>query len=125
MGILDGLVGNVLGALGKGGVQPDALGPSLNSALANTQFGSLDGVLSQLQSSGLGPHVASWLGQGSNMPISADDLRSALGNEELQKIGTSLGIPMDQVGDILAKVLPQTVDKLSPNGTLTPPTAPT
>ncbi|WEK51638.1 MAG: YidB family protein [Candidatus Kaistia colombiensis] len=128
MGIFDGLVGNVLGALqGKQGegVQPDALGQALNGALANTQFGSLDGVLSQLQSSGLGAHVTSWLGQGSNMPISADQLRSALGNEELQKIGTQLGIPMDQVGEMLAKVLPATVDKLSPTGTLTPPSGPT
>lgn len=124
MGIFDGIVGNVLGALqGKNGegVQLDALGQALNGALANTQFGSLDGVLNQLQSSGLGAQVASWLGQGSNLPISADDLRSALGNEQLQTIGTQLGIPMDQVGELLAKVLPPTVDKLSPDGTLTPP----
>lgn len=128
MGIFDGLVGNVLAALqGKEGegVQSDALGQALNGALANTQFGSLDGVLSQLQSSGLGAQVASWLGQGNNLPISADQLRSALGNEELQKLGTQLGIPMDQVGEMLAKVLPATVDKLSPNGTLTPPAGPT
>lgn len=127
MGILDGLVGNVLSALqGQGqGTQPEALGDTLNKALANTQFGNLDGVLSQLQSSGLGAHVASWLGQGNNLPVSADQLRSALGNEELQKLGTSLGIPMDQVGDLLAKVLPQTVDTLSPTGTLTPPSTPT
>lgn len=126
MGIFDGLVGNVLGALkGQEGAEPGALGQALNGALANTQFGSLDGVLSQLQSSGLGTQVASWLGNGSNLPVSADDLRSALGNEELQKLGTQLGIPMDQVGDLLAKVLPATVDKLSPNGTLTPPSGPT
>lgn len=127
MGIFDGIVGNVLGALqGKTGegVQLDTLGQTLNDALANTQFGSLDGVLNQLQSSGLGTQVASWLGQGSNMPISADDLRSALGNEQLQTIGTQLGIPMDQVGELLAKLLPPTVDKLSPDGTLTPPTPP-
>ncbi len=127
MGIFDGIVGNVLGALqGKNGegVQLDALGQALNGALANTQFGSLDGVLNQLQSSGLGAQVASWLGQGSNLPISADDLRSALGNEQLQTIGTQLGIPMDQVGELLAKVLPPTVDKLSPDGTLTPPPPP-
>ncbi|MCX5568153.1 YidB family protein [Kaistia nematophila] len=128
MGIFDGLVGNVLAALqgqqGEG-VQPDALGQALNGALANTQFGSLEGVLSQLQSSGLGAQVASWLGQGNNLPISADQLREALGNEELQKLGTQLGIPMDQVSDILAKVLPPTVDQLSPNGTLAPPAGPT
>ena len=127
MGILDGLVGNVLGALqGQGqageGVQPEALGQTLNNALANTPFGSLDGVLGQLQSSGLGAQVASWLGKEGNLPISADDLRAALGNEPLQKIGTSLGLPMDQVGDLLAKVLPATVDKLSPDGTLNVPT---
>ena len=127
MGILDGLVGNVLGALqGQGqageGVQPEALGQTLNNALANTPFGSLDGVLGQLQSSGLGAQVASWLGKDGNLPISADDLRAALGNEQLQKIGTSLGLPMDQVGDLLAKVLPATVDKLSPDGTLNVPT---
>ncbi|MCX5581558.1 YidB family protein [Kaistia terrae] len=127
MGILDGLVGNVLSALqGQGqageGVQAEALGQTLNNALANTPFGSLDGVLGQLQNSGLGEQVASWLGKEGNLPISADDLRAALGNEQLQKIGTSLGLPMDQVGDLLAKVLPATVDKLSPDGTLNLPT---
>ncbi|BCP51533.1 hypothetical protein K32_01500 [Kaistia sp. 32K] len=125
MGILDGLLGNVLSALKGQGSSPEALGETLNKALANTQFGSLDGVLSQLQSSGLGTQVASWLGQGDNLPISADELRSALGNEQLQKLGTQLGIPMDQVGELLAKVLPPTVDKLSPDGMLKPPIGPT
>lgn len=124
MGTFDSLIGSVMNALtgqGGDGVQPDAIGKALNGVLANTQYGSLDGLLAQLKSSGLGEQVASWLGTGSNLPIDPDQIRAALGNEELQKLGTSLGIPMDQVGDMLARVLPPTVDKLSPNGTLTPP----
>ncbi|WP_051094114.1 YidB family protein [Kaistia granuli] len=82
---------------GGDGVQPDAIGKALDGVLANTPYGSLDGLLAQLKSSGLGDQGAPWLGTGRNLPINPDQIRAALGNEELQKLGTSLGIPMDKI----------------------------
>jgi uncharacterized protein YidB (DUF937 family) len=122
MSLFDGLLNGVLQSLsdGKPG-SSETIGDMLNKALANTQFGSLQGVLDQLQSSGLGAEVTSWLGQGGNLPVSVDQIRAALGNEQLQKLAAQFGIPLDQVASVLAQHLPAAVDKLSPNGTLSTP----
>jgi uncharacterized protein YidB (DUF937 family) len=90
----------------------------LSQLLANTNLGSVGGLLQQLQQGGLGGQVASWLGNGANHAISPDQLRSALGNEELQQMAQSAGLPIDKLLAILTQQLPQTVDKMSPNGTL-------
>jgi uncharacterized protein YidB (DUF937 family) len=111
-GVLKGLAGQQ-GQAGGGG-----LGGILGQVLGNTNLGSLGGLLDQLQKSGLGPQVSSWLGNGANLPISVDQLRQALGDDTIRQLGTSLGIPVDQLLNQLSQHLPATVDKLSPNGTL-------
>ena len=82
------------------------------------QAGGLDGILSKLNEAGLGQEVSSWIGTGSNLPISADQIRAALGNEEVQKLAASFGVPVEQLSEILAQHLPATVDQASPDGTL-------
>jgi uncharacterized protein YidB (DUF937 family) len=77
--------------------------------------------LQQLQQGGLGGQVASWLGNGENHAVSADQLRSALGNEQLQQMARSAGLPIDKLLATLSQQLPQTIDKMSPNGTLQEP----
>ncbi|MCX5513029.1 hypothetical protein C3941_01885 [Kaistia algarum] len=119
MGMFDGLLNSVLQGLGGKDGDPSSLGQTLNNALAKTEFGSLQGVLDHLQTSGLGAQVASWLGNGSNLPIDVEQIRGALGNAELQKLATQFGIPLDQISGMLAQYLPDAVDKLSPNGKLT------
>ena len=64
----------------------------------------------------------SWLGQGENQPLTPDEIRQALGNAKLQEMAKSLGIPVEQVADVLAKALPSAVDQASPNGVLDPKT---
>jgi uncharacterized protein YidB (DUF937 family) len=111
-GVLKGLAGQQ-GQAGGGG-----LGGILGQVLANTDLGSLGGLLDQLQKSGLGPQVSSWLGNGANLPVSVDQLRQALGDDTIRQISASLGIPIDQLLNQLSQHLPATVDKLSPSGTL-------
>jgi uncharacterized protein YidB (DUF937 family) len=74
--------------------------------------------LDKLQQSGLGPQVSSWLGDGKNLPITADQLKAALGNEQIQQIAADFGLPMDKILATVAEHLPAIVDKLSPNGKL-------
>jgi uncharacterized protein YidB (DUF937 family) len=50
--------------------------------------------------------------------MAPDQLRSALGSEQLQQMAQAAGLPIDKLLAILAQQLPQTVDKMSPNGTL-------
>ncbi|MGO1077784.1 YidB family protein [Inquilinus sp. CA228] len=110
------LFDSIKGAIG------DAAGPQglLSNALA--QVGGLQGILAKLQAGGLGDQVKSWVGTGANLPVSAEQIRSALGNEQVQQIAAAIGIPTDTVLAFLSEHLPKTVDQATPDGTL-PPTA--
>jgi uncharacterized protein YidB (DUF937 family) len=88
--------------------------------LAKTNLGDLQGLVTKLQQGGLNDQVQSWLGNGANLPVTADQLRAALGNEQVQQIARELGLPIDGALKLLAEHLPTVVDQASPNGTLQP-----
>ena len=85
--------------------------------------GGLNALLDQLRRSGYENQVNSWLGRGPNEPITADDLRKVLDNEQIRQMAQKLGVPMDQLFPTLAEALPATVDHHSPDGTLHEPKA--
>ncbi len=78
----------------------------------------LQGVVNRLQQNGLGAQVVSWLGNGSNIAITPDELRNALGNDHVKMIAAKLGLSTDDALKVLAEHLPAAVDKASPNGAL-------
>ena len=127
MGLFDDLGGGLKGALGQmlgqaaGQLEANALPGLLNQVLGNTQLGNVGGLLAKLQEGGLAGQVASWLGNGSNMPVGADQLRAALGSEQVQQIANSLGLPTDKILEVLSEHLPGAIDRMSPNGTLEEP----
>ncbi len=115
--IFGSILGSALkGLTGQGGT--GALSDILSQVLGRTDLGSIGGLLQQLQQSGLGAQVASWLGNGENLPISVDQLKSALGDQHLRQLATQLGLPVDQLLSQLSQHLPGAVDHMSPNGTL-------
>jgi uncharacterized protein YidB (DUF937 family) len=103
-----GMLKGVAGELGK---QAPTI---LSQVLANS--GGLQGVVNKLQQAGLDKQVASWLSNGQNIPVTKEQLRAAINDKELQQIARSLGVPVDQALDVLAKYLPEAVDQASPNG---------
>src|SRR5271156_3045967 len=120
MGLLDSLgLGDTLkGALGQ--VEAAAVPALINAVLAKTQYHDLNGLVAALQKGGLGPQVQSWLGNGTNMPITEDQLKQVLGNDQVQDFARHLGLPVDATLKLLAQYLPELVDKASPNGVLQP-----
>ena len=120
MGLLDSLgLGSALkGALGQ--VEGAALPALINAVLAKTQYQDLSGLVAALQQGGLGPQVQSWLGSGANLPITEDQLKTVLGNAQVQEFARHVGLPVDETLKLLAQYLPEIVDKASPNGTLKP-----
>ncbi|MGC1695596.1 MAG: YidB family protein [Pseudolabrys sp.] len=112
MGLLDNL-GGMVGQLAEG-----AAPGLISAALAKTNLGDMQGLVNQLQQSGLGDQVKSWVGNGSNMPITADQLRAALGNDQIKQIAEHFGVPVDAALKLLAEHVPAAVDQASPNGTL-------
>ena len=120
MGLLDNLgLGDALkGALGQ--IEAAALPTLINTVLAKTQYRDLNGLVAALQKGGLNTQVQSWLGPGANLPVTEDQLKAVLGNTQVQEFARHLGLPVDQTLQMLAKFLPDIVDKASPNGTLQP-----
>jgi len=118
MGLFDNLGGALKGVLGQ--VETAAVPTLISAALAKTNLGNLQGLVNQLQQGGLGPQVQSWLGSGTNMAVTPDQLRSALGNDQVKELAAHFGVPIDQALNLLAQHLPAAVDQTSPNGTLQP-----
>jgi uncharacterized protein YidB (DUF937 family) len=84
--------------------------------------GGLQAVVSQFEQHGLGDTVKSWVGTGSNLPISADQLSKVLGGAGaggmLASLATKFGISPDVLNQQLAEHLPQVVDKMTPTGNI-------
>jgi uncharacterized protein YidB (DUF937 family) len=105
MGMLDGLLGGIVGA-GMVSVVSGIL----------EQHGGLQGVIGQFERNGLGPTVKSWVGTGPNQPISPEDVHKALGPELLQQLAAKSGLSVQDLAQKLSQVLPQAVDKMTPDG---------
>lgn len=107
------------GLLGQAGAAmlPVILGQVFGGQ-AGASAGGLGGIVDQLRRGGLGDVVGSWLGQGSNMPVSADQLRTALNNDQVRQLAEKFGIDPDAVLKLLAEHLPGAVDSASPQGHL-------
>ena len=116
MSLIDSIKAFLNGPLGAAAIA------ALPGVIERVYPGGLQGMLNQLSQSGYGKQVNSWLGRGENQPITTDDLRNALNDQQTRAIAEKLGIPTDQVFDVLSKILPQAVDRQSPDGTLQPPT---
>ena len=69
------------------------------------------------QQGGLGDVLNSWVSnQQSNLPVSGSDLQNALGSDAISQVAQKFGLDSQQAGDMLAQILPNLVDKATPNG---------
>ena len=110
-----GLLDSVLGSLAKGG----STNPLLDGVLSmvnDPAHGGLEGLVRSFQDRGLGGIVDSWVSTGKNLPISADQVAQGLGSDQLASLASKLGMSQGDVSSQLAQLLPDVVDKLTPNG---------
>jgi uncharacterized protein YidB (DUF937 family) len=118
MGILDELSNSPLLKSALGQLEAAVVPVVLSEILGNGSQGGLSTIIAKLQQAGLGDQVNSWLGNGQNLPVSADQIKQVLNSDQVRQLAARFGIPVDQVLDVLAKELPTAVDHASPNGTL-------
>ena len=120
MGLLDSVLGSVIGQVAGGrqggGAGADILMQVMGGLL--NQGGGLGALLQQLQKGGLGEVAASWVGTGHNLPVSADQLQSVLGGDQIGALAQQAGLSQGDLMGQLAHMLPQVVDRLTPNGQL-------
>ncbi len=97
------LIGAVISMLGQGGGQAGGLG-------------GLAGLVAKMGQSGLGDMAASWVGTGQNQSISPDQLGGVLGQDTVSSMAGQLGMNQGDLLGQLTQMLPQLVDKLTPQG---------
>ena len=110
-----GLLDSVLGSLTRGG-SANPLLDSVLSMVIDPAHGGLEGLVRSFQDRGLGGIVDSWVSTGKNLPISADQVAQGLGSDQLASLASKLGMSQGDVSSQLAQLLPDVVDKLTPNG---------
>ena len=122
MGLLDQLLGGASGQLGDQFGNQGQQGSLMDMAtgLISGNSGGLSGLLDQFRSAGLGQQADSWVSTGQNMPVSGDQMSSALGQGQMQSMSQKLGLPPGAVAGALAMVLPMIIDKLTPKGRVEP-----
>jgi len=119
MGMLDGLLGSLMGGMtgdGTGGKQSPLVLMALQLLQQN---GGLQGVLAKFQQAGYGAQADSWVSTGQNQPINADVLSQVLGHGQLGQIAQQLGMSHGDAAGGLASLLPQLIDKMTPQGQVT------
>jgi uncharacterized protein YidB (DUF937 family) len=145
MGLLDQILGGLTGGMqgqqqapsgsgfgGSGGAVIMALLPIVLNMLSNRGGGTgaamgggggmagLDGLLQQLTQSGYGRQADSWVGTGTNEPVPPDAWSSVLPSDQLSAIASQAGISEDEARHGLSELVPDVVDRLTPQGQLPP-----
>ncbi len=118
MGFLDEMAKGFLGKVLGGGTSQNPLMDIVFGLISNPQAGGLQGLIQTFKEKGLGDAVSSWISTGENQPVSGEQLQHALGGNFIQQIAEKLGSSKSEVSGGLANLLPEIIDKLTPNGSL-------
>jgi uncharacterized protein YidB (DUF937 family) len=117
MGLLDGILEGVASKF-LGGEGSNPLIGMVGNLLSGSQGGGLSGLIESFNSKGLGDVISSWVGTGENLPISGRQIQEVLGSGQIQQMAERLGISSEEVSGGLAGLLPQIIDKLTPDGSV-------
>ncbi len=78
--------------------------------------GGLNNLIGQFASKGLGDVIGSWVSTGKNLPVSGDQLQNVLGKDTINHLASKLGMDNGALTSQLTNLLPNVVDKLTPDG---------
>ena len=78
----------------------------------------LGGLIEQFKKGGFGEIIKSWIGTGQNKAITPNQLHNALGQETVDNLAKDSGMPREDLLAQLSQLLPDVIDKLTPNGHL-------
>jgi uncharacterized protein YidB (DUF937 family) len=116
-----GLLDEVLAMAGSTGAQQGQHASALSAIMSlinSPQVGGLAGLQNMFQQGGLGNIISSWIGTGQNLPVSASQLQNVLHGGPLQQAAQQAGMDPSQLTGMMSSLLPNLVDKMTPNGQL-------
>jgi uncharacterized protein YidB (DUF937 family) len=119
MGLLDSVIGNLLG--GSAGSASSPMGSVLSNILGGGQSGTagqggLGGLLTQFQNAGLGHIADSWVGNGTNQAVTPNQLQNVFGQDRVNDMANQAGMAPGDFLSQLSQHLPAAVDHMTPNG---------
>ena len=100
---LSGMLGNLGGLVGGGGV---------GSLLS----GGIGELIEHFKQNGQGDTAQSWVDHGPNREVTPSELKQAIGPDVLQKLEQQTGLSQQEILDRLSRELPTAVDKYTPDG---------
>ena len=103
MGLLDGVLGGLVGA-------------GINEMIQ--RHGGVQGLVNQFEQKGLGGIAQSWVGTGPNQPVSAAQLLHVLGSDNVAQFAGKLNVSQEELLNKLSELLPEHVDKMTPGGVI-------
>jgi uncharacterized protein YidB (DUF937 family) len=101
---------------GAGGVDVGRLATAIQDVFQPQ--GGVEGLTNQLRVGGLGSAVDSWISTGSNQAVDPEELGQALGPDTVNQLAEKSGIDGSALLPLLAGLLPQIIDFLTPGGQL-------
>ncbi|MDH5514985.1 MAG: YidB family protein [Gammaproteobacteria bacterium] len=102
-----------------GGANSNVITSALGSLMADKDGqANLGGLIGAMQGKGLGSIAESWLGDGKNEDITADQVRDVVGKDKVAAMASELNTDEGSLLESLKDVLPQLIDKSSSGGSL-------
>ncbi len=128
MGLLDQVIGGLMGGAGggspMGGVLSSLLGGQGQQGggmpggmgAGGMGAGGVGGLVSMFEQAGLGHIAQSWVGNGPNQSVSPDQLQSVLGQDRVASMASQSGMEPQDFLSQLSQHLPNAVHGMTPNG---------
>ncbi|MET0378270.1 MAG: YidB family protein [Spongiibacteraceae bacterium] len=114
-----GLLDDLMGAMNSGGAasagSADVMG-ALTGLLGSS--GGLAGIVQSFEQAGLGNLVQSWVSTGQNLPVTGEQIMQALSGGQFGALASQLNLQNPEVANMIAQMLPQLINQLTPNGTM-------
>jgi uncharacterized protein YidB (DUF937 family) len=117
MGFMDQLKGMLAGQQGEAGGH-SAMLDDLLKLVNDPQSGGFAGLIQKFKEKGLGDLMSSWISTGKNLPISAEQIKNALGSDKIKELAAKFNLGEHDAAKSLADLLPQLIDKLTPDGSV-------
>ena len=108
----------LMSKLGASGADGGQISEMLGGLLGGGDTPDLGGLLASLKGGGAADAVSSWLGSGENQPLDTGALTEALDGDKLAGMASKLGVEQNDLLGGLSDMIPQLIDKASPNGEL-------
>jgi uncharacterized protein YidB (DUF937 family) len=125
MGLLDNILNEVVKSSGYGNSNTvsslaKVLLSSGGSSTATNEGNNttLDLIMHAMKNKGLQDKLSSWIGTGSNQPITENEVQTILGDEMIGNLSKQTNLNTNELVKQLTVLLPVVIDQLTPQGKL-------